>query len=166
MQRAWRATLIGSIAPSRVWRARGEICASGTSTVRTCKVRSRDSCAVSQPLYPAGLRDPASASLLDCSPPGGHARSADRLPRDSACNRRRTSKRPCVTASSYTSGDSSGSSRTMASREPWAAFTSRRTAERVGLAHVLASCALPLAFPSCPSRASTSEMAPCTSLHR
>jgi NTE family protein len=99
-------------------------------------------------LVSAGLQDPHPASLLDCSPLADmlgrlidfrriqHAIDAEHL---SAL---------CVTASSYTSGDSISFFQDDGSHEPWRRSHRVGRPAEIGLAHVLASCALPLVFPA------------------
>ena len=56
----------------------------------------------------------------------------------------------CVTASSYTSGDSISFFHGDGSHEPWRRARRVGRPAEIGLAHVLASCALPFAFPVVP----------------
>ena len=56
----------------------------------------------------------------------------------------------CVTASSYTSGDSISFFQGDGSQEPWRRARRVGRPAQIGLAHVLASCALPFAFPVVP----------------
>ena len=101
-------------------------------------------------LLTGGLHRPQPVSLLDCAP---LAALLDRLI-DFARIRRTIAaghlSALCVTASSYTSGDSISFFQGDGSHEPWR--RARRVGRRceIGLAHVLASCALPFAFPVVP----------------
>jgi NTE family protein len=92
-------------------------------------------------------RLPKPVSLLDCGPLAdllGRMIDFSRIQRSIATGH---VSALCVTASSYTSGDSISFFQGNGSQSPW------RRARRVGrpaeirLAHVLASCALPFAFP-------------------
>jgi NTE family protein len=96
---------------------------------------------------PGGLRSFKPVSLLDCGPLAEllrHMIDFSRIQRTIATGHLSAL---CVTASSYTSGDSISFFQDNGSQSPW------RRARRVGrsteisLAHVLASCALPFAFP-------------------
>jgi len=101
-------------------------------------------------LLSAGMHRPQPASLLDCAP------LADMLSRliDFARIRRAIDAGHlgalCVTASSYTSGDSISFFQDNGSHEPWRRARRVGRPAQIGLAHVLASCALPLAFPVVP----------------
>jgi NTE family protein len=53
----------------------------------------------------------------------------------------------CITASSYTTGDSISFFQDDGSHEPWRRARRVGRPEEIGLLHVLASCALPFAFP-------------------
>ena len=97
-----------------------------------------------------GLHRHQPVSLLDCAPLSvllGRMIDFARIRRTIAAGHLSAL---CVTASSYTSGDSISFFQGDGSHEPW------RRAHRVGrqaeidLAHVLASCALPFAFPVVP----------------
>jgi NTE family protein len=98
-------------------------------------------------LLAGGLRRPQPISLLDCTPLAnllGRTIDFERIRHTIAAGHLSA---VCITASSYTSGNSISFFRGDGSHEPW------RRARRVGrpadirLAHVLASCALPFAFP-------------------
>jgi NTE family protein len=54
----------------------------------------------------------------------------------------------CITASSYTSGDSISFFQDNGSCEPWRRARRVGRSAEIGVAHVLASCALPFAFPA------------------
>lgn len=56
----------------------------------------------------------------------------------------------CITASSYTSGDSISFFQGDGTHEPWRRARRVGRPAEIGLAHVLASCALPFAFPVVP----------------
>ncbi len=94
-----------------------------------------------------GLHRPEPISLLDCTPLETFLeRMIDfgRIRHTIAAGHLRAL---CVTASSYTSGDSISFFEGDGTRQPWRrAHRVGRPAE-IGLAHVLASCALPVAFP-------------------
>jgi NTE family protein len=98
-------------------------------------------------LVSGGLRGPKPVSLLVCEP------LADLLSRMIDFNRiQRTIAAGhlsalCVTASSYTSGDSISFFQDNGSQEPWRRARRVGRPAEIGLAHVLASCALPFAFP-------------------
>ena len=98
-------------------------------------------------LVAGGLRGPKPVALLDCEP------LADLLSRMIDFNRiQRTIAAGhlnalCVTASSYTSGDSISFFHGNGSQEPWRRARRVGRPAEIGLAHVLASCALPFAFP-------------------
>ena len=101
-------------------------------------------------LVSAGLRDSRAASLLDCSPLADMLGRLIDFPRIRHAIDAGHLSALCVTASSYTSGDSISFFHDDGSHEPWRrAHRVGRRAE-IGLAHVLASCALPLAFPVVP----------------
>jgi NTE family protein len=98
-------------------------------------------------LFAGGLRQPQPISLLDCTP------LADLLGKMIDFTRIRHMigaghlSALCVTASSYTSGDSISFFQANDLHGAWR--RARRVGRRaeIGLAHVLASCALPFAFP-------------------
>ena len=98
-------------------------------------------------LVSAGLRGPQPVSLMDCKP------LADLLRRTIDFTRIQNSiaaghlSALCVTASSYTSGDSISFFQDNGSLEPWRRARRVGRPAEIGLAHVLASCALPFAFP-------------------
>jgi NTE family protein len=103
-------------------------------------------CGVST-LVSGGLHGPQPVSLLDCKP------LADLLGRMIDFTRIRHTiaaghlSSLCVTASSYTSGDSISFVQDNGSFEPWRRARRVGRPAQIGLAHVLASCALPFAFP-------------------
>jgi NTE family protein len=98
-------------------------------------------------LLRSGLHRPRPVSLLDCAPLAnllGRRINFARIRHTIAAGHLSA---VCITASSYTSGDSISFFQGNSSHEPWRrAHRIGRPAE-VGLAHVLASCALPVAFP-------------------
>jgi NTE family protein len=98
-------------------------------------------------LLAGGLHRPQAVSLLDCTPLAhllGRMIDFSRIRHTIAAG---DLSALCITASSYTSGDSVSFFQDDGSHQSW------RRARRVGrpaeirLAHVLASCALPVAFP-------------------
>jgi NTE family protein len=98
-------------------------------------------------LLAGGLRRPQPVSLLDCTP------LVNLLSRTIDFARIRHTiatghlSAVCITASSYTSGDSISFFQGNASHEPWRRARRVGRPSEIGLAHVLASCALPFAFP-------------------
>lgn len=98
-------------------------------------------------LSKGGRQRPVPISLLDCTPLETFLkRMIDfRRIRDTISAGHLSAL--CVTASSYTSGESISFFQGDGSQQPWRrAHRVGRSAE-IGLAHVLASCALPMAFP-------------------
>jgi NTE family protein len=96
----------------------------------------------------AGRRGRQPVSLLDCTP------LADLLGRTIDFPRIRSTiaagylSALCITASSYTSGDSINFFQSNGSRAPWRRARRVGCSSEIGLGHVLASCALPLFFPA------------------
>jgi NTE family protein len=98
-------------------------------------------------LLAGGLSRPQPISLLDCAP------LAELLRRTIDFGRIRDTiaagylRALCITASSYTTGDSISFFQGDGSHEPWQRARRIGRPEEIGLPHVLASCALPFAFP-------------------
>jgi len=96
----------------------------------------------------AGLHSPLPGSLLDCGPLAallGRKIDFARIRRTIAAGHLNAL---CITASSYTSGDSISFFQDNGSHEPWRRARRVGRPTEIGLAHVLASCALPVAFPA------------------
>jgi NTE family protein len=98
-------------------------------------------------LSKGGRHRPEPISLLDCAPLETFLESVIDFGRIRRTISAGHLSALCVTASSYTSGDSISFFQGDGSQQPWRrAHRVGRPAE-IGLAHVLASCALPMAFP-------------------
>jgi NTE family protein len=98
-------------------------------------------------LLAGGLRRPRPVSLLDCTPLAELLGRLIDFPRIRQTIDAGHLSAVCVTASSYTSGDSISFFQGNASHEPWRRARRVGRPADIGLAHVLASCALPFVFP-------------------
>jgi NTE family protein len=98
-------------------------------------------------LVPAGVHHFAPVSLLDCTPLADLLSRMIDFTRIGGTITAGHLRALSITASSYTSGDSISFFQGDSSHEPWR--RARRVGRRaeIGVAHVLASCALPFAFP-------------------
>jgi NTE family protein len=94
-----------------------------------------------------GLRRPQPVSLLDCTPLAGLLGRLIDFPRIRHTIDAGHLSAVCITASSYTSGDSISFFQGNDSHQPWRRARRVGRPAEIGLAHVLASCALSFAFP-------------------
>ena len=98
-------------------------------------------------LLAGGPRRSQPVSLLDCSPLAALLSRSIDFPRIRHTIDAGHLSAVCVTASSYTCGDSISFFQGNGSHEPWRRARRVGRPAEIGLAHVLASCALPFAFP-------------------
>jgi NTE family protein len=98
-------------------------------------------------LLRGGLHRPEPISLLDCAPLETFLKSMIEFGRIRHTISTGHLGALCVTASSYTSGDSISFFQGDGSQQPWRRAHRVGRPTEIGLAHVLASCALPIAFP-------------------
>jgi NTE family protein len=98
-------------------------------------------------LLRGGLHRPEPISLLDCAPLETFLKNMIDFGRIRHTISTGHLGALCVTASSYTSGDSISFFQGDGSQQPWRRAHRVGRPTEIGLAHVLASCALPIAFP-------------------
>jgi NTE family protein len=98
-------------------------------------------------LLAGGLSRPQPLSLLDCTPLVELLRRTIDFGRIRHAIAAGDLRALCITASSYTTGDSISFFQGDGSHESWRRARRVGRPTEIGLAHVLASCALPFAFP-------------------
>jgi NTE family protein len=98
-------------------------------------------------LLRGGLHRPEPISLLDCAPLETFLKGMIDFGRIRQTISAGHLSALCVTASSYTSGDSISFFQGDGSQQTWRRAHRVGRPTEIGLAHVLASCALPIAFP-------------------